>query len=61
MNAYSGANAMFGVTANGTIEVNSMLDTDADDAVRSIDLVLRAVDSKQAAEEAADTRAEDAR
>ena len=60
-NAYSGANAMVRVTANGTIEVNTPLDTDADDAVRSIDLVLRAVDSKQAAEEAADTRAEDAR
>ena len=60
-NAYSGANATVRVTANGTIEVNTPLDTDADDAVRSIDLVLRAVDSKQAAEEAADTRAEDAR
>ena len=31
--------------ANGTISVTSMLDTDADDAVRSIHLVLRAVDA----------------
>ena len=54
-------NKMFRVSANGTIEVNLMLDTDADDAVRSIDLVLRAVDATQASEEAADTRAEDAR
>ena len=58
--AYSGAGVMFRVSANGTLEVNSMLDTDADDAVRSIDLVLRAVDATQAAEEAADTREEDA-
>ena len=42
---YAGADAMFRVGANGAIEVNSMLDTDADDAVRSIDLVLRAVDA----------------
>ena len=41
---YTGASATFGVGANGTISVTSMLDTDADDAVRSIHLVLRAVD-----------------
>ena len=29
---YAGADAMFRVGANGAIEVNSMLDTDADDA-----------------------------
>ena len=39
------AGKMFRVSANGTIEVNSMLDTDADDAVRSIKLVLRTVDA----------------
>ena len=38
------AGQMFRVSANGTIEVNSMLDTDADDAVRSIQLILRTVD-----------------
>ena len=42
---YTGASATFGVGANGTISVTSMLDTDADDAVRSIPLVLRAVDA----------------
>ena len=42
---YTGASATFGVGANGTISVTSMLDTDADDAVRSIRLVLRAVDA----------------
>ena len=42
---YTGASATFGVDANGTISVTSMLDTDADDAVRSILLVLRAVDA----------------
>ena len=42
---YAGANAMFSVSSNGTITVGSMLDTDADDAVRSIGLVLRAVDA----------------
>jgi hypothetical protein len=42
---YTGASATFGVGANGTISVTSMLDTDADDAVRSIHLVLRAVDA----------------
>ena len=42
---YTGASATFGVSANGTISVTSMLDTDADDAVRSIHLVLRAVDA----------------
>ena len=41
------AGKMFRVSANGTIEVNSMLDTDADDAVRAIDLVLRAVDADE--------------
>ena len=43
--SYAGASATFGVGANGTISVTSMLDTDADDAVRSIHLVLRAVDA----------------
>ena len=42
---YTGASAMFGVGANGTISVTSVLDTDADDAVGSIPLVLRAVDA----------------
>ena len=42
---YAGANAMFSVSSNGTITVRSMLDTDADDAVSSIHLVLRAVDA----------------
>ena len=42
---YAGADAMFTVSANGTIQVNSMLDTDADNSVSSIDLVLRAVDA----------------
>ena len=42
---YTGASTTFGVGANGTISVTSMLDTDADDAVRSIHLVLRAVDA----------------
>ena len=46
--AYSGAAAMVSVSANGTIEVNSILDTDADDAVRSITLTLRAVDADEA-------------
>ena len=41
------AGKMFRVSANGTIEVNSMLDTDADDAVRSINLVLRTVDADE--------------
>ena len=44
---YTGASATFGVDANGTISVTSMLDTDADDAVRSILLVLRAVDADE--------------
>ena len=44
---YTGASATFGVSANGTISVTSMLDTDADDAVRSIRLVLRAVDADE--------------
>ena len=57
--AYTGANASFTVDSNGTIRVNSLLDTDADDAVRSVHLVLRAVDSTQVSEEAAGTRAED--
>ena len=42
---YTGASATFGVGANGTISVTSVLDTDADDAVGSILLVLRAVDA----------------
>ena len=46
--AYSGAAATVSVSANGTIEVNSILDTDADDAVRSITLTLRAVDADEA-------------
>ena len=41
---YTGASATFGVGANGTISVTSLLDTDADDAVGSILLELRAVD-----------------
>ena len=57
--AYTGANTSFTVDSNGTIRVNSLLDTDADDAVRSVHLVLRAVDSTQVSEEAAGTRAED--
>ena len=44
---YAGASAMFGVDANGTISVTSMLDTDADDSVGSILLVLRAVDADE--------------
>ena len=44
---YTGASATFGVGANGTISVTSMLDTDADDAVGSILLVLRAVDKDE--------------
>ena len=42
---YAGADATFTVDAYGTIKVSSLLDTDADDAVRSIDLVLRTVDA----------------
>ena len=42
---YVGADATFGVNGYGTITVVSMLDTDADDAVRSLRLVLRAVDA----------------
>ena len=42
---YAGADAMFTVSANGTIQVSSMLDTDADTAEPTIDLVLRAVDA----------------
>ena len=58
--AFAGADAMFAVDSDGSITVNRELDPDADDAVRSIDLVLRAVDATQASEEAADTRAEGA-
>ena len=42
---YAGADAMFSVDNNGTIKVSSMLDTDADTAEPTIDLVLRAVDA----------------
>ena len=38
------AGELFRVSDNGTIEVNDELDTDADDAVPSIKLILRAVD-----------------
>ena len=44
---YAGADATFTVSANGTIVVSSMLDTDADDAVRTIGLVLRTVDANE--------------
>ena len=42
---YAGKNAMFAVSSNGTIWVNTLLDTDADDSVSTIDLTLRAVDA----------------
>ena len=41
---YTGADALVNVDSNGNIKVNSELDTDADDSVPSIDLVLRAFD-----------------
>ena len=44
-NLYGGKGDMFTVNGNGTISVNAELDTDADDAVRTIDLTLRAVDA----------------
>ena len=41
--AYSGG--LFSVSSNGTISVSGELDTDADDAVDTVDLTLRAVDA----------------
>ena len=41
------AGELFRVSDNGTIEVNDELDTDADDAVPSIKLILRAVDGPE--------------
>ena len=58
--AYTGADALFWVDSDGIIRVAQELDTDADDAIPGITLILRAVDADQAAEEAADTREEDA-
>ena len=43
--AYAGKDAMFTVSSNGTISVNTPLDTDADDSVSTVNLVLRAVDA----------------
>ena len=48
--AFAGTDVTFRVSANGAIEVNTLLDTDADDAVRSVDLVLRAVDAGEQAD-----------
>ena len=58
--AYTGADALFWVDSDGTIRVATELDTDAADSISGITLLLRAVDADQAAEEAADTREEDA-
>ena len=44
---YAGADAIFTVSANGTIVVSSILDTDADDSVSSIGLILRTVDADE--------------
>ena len=58
--AYIGPDALFTVDSDGIIRVATELDTDADDSIPGITLLLRAVDADQAAEEAADTREEDA-
>ena len=44
---YTGADALVNVDADGKIKVNMSLDTDADDSVNKVILVLRAVDANE--------------
>ena len=52
--AYAGADALFTVDGNGAVKVNTELDTDADDSLSSISLMLRTYDTTEVIPEPVD-------